>query len=175
MSKRNVLAIIFALAFSVLLSIALTQPTHADPTSTASSQKTNVASTSTALSQEANVASTSTVSSQEANAASSSETSSQEANADPTSTALSQETNVASTKTELPQETGVYPYNFGDFVIISVDKFYGTYSHTVIYTLYYPDTMVMYTFIVNHEGMTAIEMHNPDGSPMLYSPNTEVG
>ena len=72
------------------------------------------------------------------------------------------ETNV---KAEVPEKIGIF---------ILIEK--GSIKNTDVYQyiLYDPDTMVMYSYLDGYSGGGPTPLYNADGSPRLYSPNSET-
>ncbi len=60
------------------------------------------------------------------------------------------------------------------FIIVKTNTIYEAYPEINVYTGYDPDTMVMYALFADCNGLTITRLDNADGTPKLYSPNTEV-
>lgn len=61
-------------------------------------------------------------------------------------------------------------YDLGGFILVKTNTISMTYSHTQVFTVYDPDTMVMYVLLSHNDGLAITRLDNADGTPKLYSP-----
>lgn len=73
-----------------------------------------------------------------------------------------------------PATADAQDYDLGGLILVKTDELEGTSYSIAMHTMYDPDTMVMYELFANNHGLAAIRLDNADGTPKLYSPNTEV-